>query len=217
MKSTLVFLILVCQIATGGTRHRNPSFSIVGAVGQSFSNWQDWHFGGVISLGSEDKPIHPGLALSGGLQYGPIFELQGVHFLISLESGYTELSPSRLIGSSFTLEGGLRRVPIMIWGKVVSETPLSPFVRLGTGVARTEFWNIFSPDDGKSTRIHRWQYCWGVGAGLNYQISDLIALELYSDGWVTEDDLAFGPTDYRQGILGRFYVWSLGFRTTVEL
>ena len=159
MKPTLVVIILTCQIATGGTRHDNASFTFVGAVGQSFSSWQDWHFGGVISLGSKDNPIHPGLALSGGLQYGPLVELQGIHFLISLESGYTELSPSKLVASSFTFDGGLRRIPIMIWGKVISKTPLSPFVRLGTGVARTEFWNIFTPDGGNSTRIHRWQFC----------------------------------------------------------
>ena len=218
MKAILILILLVSQTTVGGTRHINPAFSVLGSVGTSFSNYQYWPFSGFVTLGSpEGKPIHPGFAASGGLQYGPVFELEGIHLLVSLESGYTQLSPSRLVGINFTRDGGLRQIPIMIWGKALSETPLSPFVRLGAGVAGTEFWNILSADEWNSTRIHRWQFCWGVGAGMNYQISDPVGLELICDAWVTEDDLMFGPSDYRQGIRGPFYLWSLGIRTTVEL
>ena len=218
MKSMLAFIVLTYQIAAAGSRHVSPSFSVVGAVGQSFSNLQHWPFSGIVALaGSEGQLVHPGVAFSGGLQYGPIFELRGTHFFTSLETGYSEIKPSPLVAARFTLDGGLRRTPIMVWGKVISETLLSPFIRLGAGAARTEVWNIFSPDDGNSTRNHRWQFCWGVGAGLNYQTSDAVGFELYCDGWVTEDDLTFAPTDYGQGILGPFYLWSLGIRTIVEL
>jgi opacity protein-like surface antigen len=116
------------------------------------------------------------------------------------------------------MEGGIQRMPVMLWAKIISDRRLSPFLQVGAGMAKTDYRENASARSGPTIRFHEWHFSWGLGGGMNYQVGSAIAVELFVEDWVTEKDIlgvnSRGRTD---GIFGRNGMYTYGVRAVFSL
>ena len=190
-------------------------FGLVGHLGLGWDGRSQWQFN---SLGSGSlSPLKKGLSFGGGIEYGPLTSIRGANLMTSLEVGYSQESSSKDLAGG-KAESKLRRIPVMAWAKLISEGEFSPFVRLGVGVARTEFGETASLLPGQEFDFAKWHFSWGAGAGLNYQITQQTAFELFLDSWMSEADImGTNASGVTYGLNGRFVMFIIGIRGIVAL
>lgn len=205
-------LLLIRPASTEAQRILDPHFSIIGAVGAGWDGGRKWTFESY-----DYAPITPGMSFSVGLEYGPLVRLAGALVAPSVELSFGEERASQSFPAGL-VTGGIQRMPIMLWVRVMSETELSPFLRIGAGVAKTDFREDASSRRGATIRFHEWHFSWGFGGGLNYQIADRISTELFIDVWESEADI-LGPNSRgrQDGIFDRYGLQAFGLRGLFSL
>ncbi len=91
-------------------------------------------------------------------------------------------------------------------------------MRIGAGVSKTDFQELYSSTLGPSLRFHRWNFTWGLGGGLRYRFSTKIDGAVFVDGWITEDQIVDADSwGYEKGISGPYAMVASGFRVWVSL
>jgi hypothetical protein len=68
----------------------------------------------------------------------------------------------------------------------MTESRLSPFVRVGVGISKTDFRETYSYNPNISIRFHDWAFTWGIGGRFNYSFSPQFDVALFLDDWITE-------------------------------
>jgi hypothetical protein len=193
-------------------------FSFVGFVGGASDGQKAWGFS-IINLSGKllTAPIRPGVGFGIGLEYGPIVRLQGALLIPSIEVSYGQ-ERAELNFERGTIEAGIQRLPILLWVKIISESNLSPFLRLGAGIAKTDYREVGYHDRGPNIRFHEWHFAWAFGTGLNYQLSRTIAGEFFFEDWISEQNIVgLNSIGYEDGLYGRFGILALGLRAIVSL
>ena len=209
---SIALVLLKPVYSVGQEKSLDAHFSVTTALGGGWSGVKRWTF-----QSCDCALVKPGIGVGLGLEYGPVLQLEGALLIPSIEISFAEESASRSFPTG-SIEGGRQRMPIMVWAKIISNQRLSPFLRVGAGIEKTDYRESSLARWGPTIRFHQWQFSWGLGGGLNYQVGSAIALELFVDDWVTEEDIlavnSFGDTD---GIFGRSGMYIFGARAVIAL
>ena len=210
---TLIALSLVLlPVTTEAQRIPETHFSIVVAAGAGWDGGKTWTF-----ESCDCAPINPGMSIGVGLEYGPLIRVGGALVMPSIEISFGEERASQSFPTG-TIRAGVQRMPIMFWTKVIAETNLSPFLRVGAGLARTDFREDASARNGATIRFHEWGFSWGAGAGLNYQLTGGISAELFVDYWSSEKPiLGVNSSGNPDGISHRYALQAFGIRGLFSL
>jgi opacity protein-like surface antigen len=215
--TTIVIAILICRhgIVCAQNEELNPKLSVTTAIGGGFSGLTAWIF---HSRGEESVPMKPGVGFEVGLTYGPLVKLAGTNISASASIAYGESNTGKTHIGDSELEGGFQRLPIMVWAAMTTDERLSPFLRGGLGMAKTDYRERSTTGYVRNVRFHEWQFVWGLGGGVRFTTSDSFAIEAFLDAWVSEKDLV-EPLDawYRIRMQGRFAIYLAGIRGTITI
>lgn len=107
----------------------------------------------------------------------------------SLEVGYGQVGITDHSLGTGKADMVQQRLPVMLWGTLETKNDLSPYLRIGSGISKTDFREIYTNTYVPSIRFHRWNFCWGIGAGLRYRYSEIFDIALFVDTWITEDKI----------------------------
>jgi len=181
-----------------------------------------------LSVGASPNALHSSSYAAGvGLGYGPVVNLDGAVFNVSLESGYCQqigrydmfLDASDLALRPYS--STIRRVPIMIWWTVESRANISPFIRFGAGISWTQFSEDYSDRSAGSLDASDWGFTWGIGGGIRLKLDQRWSLAVFLDDWVSTDDVggqvssSFGS--YSREIQGPIKMTMVGIRGTMNI
>lgn len=195
-KKSVLFLInttfLPLAICLFQSRLEGQTFAISFNSGLTFGI-PSWTF----YTENNSTPLKPGVSLTAGVQYGPLVTLHGASIYSSVEVAYgrTGTGKQRIKGSiiRFAEENAaeleIRSIPIMVWLTLITDNILSPYIRFGAGLSRTDVRDEYFFSDGPTARFHQWDFTWGIGGGLNLKILDNLELALFLDDWITPSDL----------------------------
>ena len=163
------------------------------------------------------SPILPGVGLGFGAELGPLYMVQGTMLYSSIEASFGQESAVYQFPGGH-IDGGMQRLPIIISAKLISKSQLSPFLKLGLGYAKTDFREISTYSDGHNIRFHKWHPVSEIGGGLNYQVSQSTAFEIFVDSWFYGGDL-YGRDNYgmRIGLIGGSDLMLFGVRYNYSL
>jgi hypothetical protein len=176
-----------------------------------------------LSVGGTPDALHySSYSVGVGLEYGPVFNLDGAVFKVSLESGYSQqmgMYDMYLDASDFVLRpysAIIRRVPVMIWWTVESRANISPFIRFGAGVSWTQFSEKYSDTTANSLEASDWGFSWGIGGGIRLKLDQTWTLAVFLDDWVSTDDISGQVNSdrgsYSRGISGPIKMTMVGIR-----
>ncbi len=128
-------------------------------------------------------------------------------FYSSAEIAYGEENALKRY-STFSVDAGIQRVPIMLWVKFVSESDLSPFLRMGIGGAKTDYRMIADNFARINVRFHQWQFCTALSGGFNYTINRSFSMEIFIDDVITFSEMTM-LSPYSNETYGLFSSYSL--------
>jgi hypothetical protein len=139
---------------------------------------------------TEDEIINPGWYVNLGLGYGPFKILDLTEFRLSITAGYTKVSTSviELKHTPSDAQLIIETFPILIWGKLQTNTKLSPFIEVGLGASRLNFIERYSYYRLNGTSFNYWSLAYGFGAGLSYKLSVDFELVLAVDNLTNEKE-----------------------------
>ena len=218
-------LILIARCAVAQSNDEPPPhFAVVFYPGLTFGDTR-WTF----LQGDELVPVNPLPGIGAGLTYGPLFSFGGTHMFISAEIGYGGVGTGQHFNASdpvspltesakHTVEMNIRRLPIMTWMTLSTSGTISPYIRAGAGISKTDFSEQYSYP-GPSISLSDWGFVWGIGGGLDARLTENISLALFLDDWITVEDLLEVPPDknYPSGLHAPVKLTLVGFRVTCGL
>lgn len=215
--TTMLITLLICRhgIVCAQDEGLNPKLSVTTAIGGGFSGLTAWLF---HSREGESVAMKPGIGFEVGLMYGPLVKISGANISASASIAYGESNTGKTQIGNSVLEGGFQRLPIMAWVSMTTDERLSPFLRGGLGIAKTDYREQSTTGYVRNVRFHEWQFVWGLGGGVKFTTSDSFAIEAFLDAWVSEKDLV-EPLDawYRIRLAGRFAIYLAGIRGTITI
>jgi hypothetical protein len=170
-------------------------------------------------VGSFGMAINIGPNFAVGLQYDPKLNLAGTSIMFSTEAGFGQLAGANESPSG-TNRIVVRRMPIMVWTKVTANAGLSPFIRAGAGVARTDLRETFYAPNVESSPIsvQQWHFVWGVGGGLGYRVDPMWEIQIYCDTWVSEKPVTQTVQPYGEFGIEDWYMFvPVGLRVAISI
>ena len=184
MKHFIIALLILLNTIPSSSQVADsaPKLALMARSGLLFPGATRWHFAGDVASTQTKPEILGGV----GVQYGPVVTVEGVILIPSLELAFGELGTADHQILSGTAAMTIQRLPVMLWCTLEAESPLSPFVRIGSGVCMTDIQETYTSTFYPSSRFHRWNFVWGYGTGLRYRFSSAFALSIFVDNWVTD-------------------------------
>ena len=139
--AALLFICLMEIIYPQG-EDKNKNFSLNISGGISINNPVTYYF----YRETEDELIDPGFYLNFGVGYGPFKIIDITELYLSVTAGYTKVSTSVIELENYPSDAQLtiETFPIFVWGKLQTDTKLSPFIELGIGTSRLNFIESYS-------------------------------------------------------------------------
>jgi len=198
-KYLLVYCIVfiyytISQLSIAEAQGTSPNLSFIFAPGLSFGP-----VGWIFMDDKSDREYHVNsmLSFSAGIQYGPVWKIDGAVFYSSLEVSFGNLKTkpcnikpkSGILGEEYLANLEIDRIPAMFWMTITTDTKLSPFIRVGAGVSNTGFKEVYSYEVGPTVQFHKWAFTWGIGGGIGIKTYGNLELALYLDDWVTNSEL----------------------------
>ena len=200
-KMRVISLLLMISFATlinAQSENKNKFFYVNISGGISINNPVDYYF----YRETKNTIINPGLYGNLGIGYGPFSILDPTELFLSLTGGYTKVSTSVIELEYYPSDAKLiiETFPILIWGKLQTDTKLSPFIELGIGVSRLNFIERYSQGlNGAS--FNYWSFAYGFGAGLSYKFSTDVELVFAADNLTNEKEhIEINDRDHKSGI-----------------
>jgi hypothetical protein len=182
-----VIVLLNCVDSLAQTVDTVPHFSIVSSVGLLASRPAPWNFIGE----REAVTLRPGTSAAVGTSFGPFAAVKGAQMTASVEIAVGRMRTVDHSHHGDKREIEVLRIPIMLWFIVETPNDLSPYVKIGTGLSWTEFRETYTDSYYPNAHFSNWNYSWGIGAGLRYQISQMIALALFVETWTNEGSILY--------------------------
>jgi opacity protein-like surface antigen len=214
---SVVLCLFPLALTVGQNRRLESHLSLSAFLGATWEGPNRWEFN-IISRTGSTAPIVPGIGFGIGVEYGPLAKYEGSTLTPSVEVSFGHEYAKLKLSNGSTIEAEIQRIPILASAKIMSESNLSPFLRIGIGAAITDYRQTSPNGQGPNIRFHEWHFLWAIGGGLNYQLSDKLALELFLDDWISEKDIvADNPHSFNDGIHGRFGLSAVGLRGVVSL
>jgi len=173
--TTFLLVIFFTTLINPQSENRSKYFSLSLSGGTCLNNPVNYYFYGE----TEDEIINPGLQVNLGVGYGPFGILDLTEFSMALTAGYTKVSTSVIELEHYPSDAQLiiETFPILIWGRLQTDTKLSPFIELGVGASRLNFIERYSYGL-KGTSFNYWAFAYASGAGLKYKISAEVEIAL---------------------------------------
>lgn len=168
---------------------------------------------------TEDEIINPGLYVNFGIGYGAFKVLDITEVFLSLTAGYTKVSTSIIELEYYPSDAQLiiETFPILLWGKLQTDTKLSPFIELGIGTSMLNFIERYS-DRLNGTSFNYWSFAYGFGAGLNYKLSTDVELVLAIDNLTNEKEhIEINDRDHKSGINIRNIIYVYYLKVNINL
>lgn len=217
-------LLLLSPALRAQEESSSKHFAII-FYGGATTGTTTWRF-----LSAKDRfPVYSHIAVSGGLMYGPVISALGSDVNISLEIGYgsiktdesdiiLQLPFSPHYGQRYLAEMEIQRIPVMFWVTMISTTKLSPFIRVGAGMSKSDFRESYSFPEGPSFSFNRWAFTWGIGGGLNLNVSPTYSVGVFLDDWITSQDLLETlSSGIQNGLEAPFKLTIIGIKGMVRL
>ena len=195
--------------------YNKKQFSLLISGGTCFNSPAGYYF----FRETDNKLFNPGLYGSLGIEYGPhkIVELTQLFFSVSV--AYTKVSTSEFDLNYFpsTAKLTIETIPILFWGKLQTDTRLSPFVEIGIGYSKLNFIEKYSNNSLNGTSFNYWALGYGFGAGLNYRFSESFELALGAQSLSNENEnIVENDRDHKSGIAVRNEVNPIYLRLKIK-
>lgn len=181
-----ILILLVSGQVLSQSLNDKPQLSFILQGGLLFPGIDAWYFyNDLVST-----PTTPEIATGIGMQYGPLVSMEGVDLSSSLEIAFGQLGTVDHSVGAKSAEMVIQRLPVILWFALEAETRLSPFVRVGAGICKTDIREIYTNTYYPSIRFHSWNFTWGYGTGLRYRCSSTLAVAIFIDNWITGGTIA---------------------------
>lgn len=190
---------------------RDPNIGIQLSVGAPIFSTA-WIETGYLFQFSQDHIIYPRYAVQAGVEYGPIAEFLGtdVSVILSVAHAKGGTKTFRSSNDSIQIIGYFERAPVLCWIKLRSSTQLSPYLQFGIGTANTRLINKINIPSTSAFDFSEWQFCFGYGGGMSYELDETLSLELLVHSWLTNMDLIQTVWNSRRGYTGSVAVTMIG-------
>jgi len=213
----ITFFLLITFIGTVHPQNENnkQSFSVIISGGTSLNNPITYFF----YSESKDKLINPGLCGSVGIEYGPFEIVDITQLFFSMSAGYTKVSTSEYQLENFPSNAQLiiETFPVLFWGKLQTDTELSPFIEIGIGISKLNFIERYS-NRLNGTSLNYWSLGYAFGAGLNYKISPKYEVSLVTHSLTNEKNkMVENDRGHLSGINVRNTVLAFSLRVNIKL
>ena len=159
--TSTVLTVIASATSLGQNRSLEQHFSVLGHMGIGWDGRNEWQFS-VAGPTGNNGPLSKGFSFGAGVEYGPLVRTHGAMLMSSFEIAYGQESATLGLANG-SAESSVKRMPAMVWMKLVSEGDLSPFVKLGIGAANTKFREVSSAQSGPNFDFSAWHFSWGAG------------------------------------------------------
>ena len=213
---SLVFIFLIDTVSLSQTNEAAKNISFIASVGGAWSGASKRPMPFLVSNG--DPVVSLGITGSVGIEYGPVVNIYGMLVYSSIEYSYSDEGfGSHLFGN--TLKGKIQRMPVLLWGKFISESELAPFLRIGFGEVKTDYQMKVERNARLNVRFHQWNVCLAVGGGFCYTVDGYLKLEAYLDECITFQDITLENSKDGElyGIFSPFSLGMIGLRAIYTL
>jgi opacity protein-like surface antigen len=183
----ILLLILSSAMSHASNHPVKARFGLSLTPGLAFPSRPCHHF----EYGLTNVKTHPRFAYSGGLVYGPLKFFSTINVIISaevssIETGTDQTAIENMSGGS--AEMSIEVISAMLWTTFIANDRLSPFVRLGLGVSRVRFSELYEPPSLEDTEIEYQEFTWGAGAGINYFILPQLSASIFTDVYLIDGE-----------------------------
>ena len=207
-----VFTVLV-TIARAQTVAPDQRFGITFSAGTVFNDPSSWSF----IYGPSNVLVRPGFSGGIGLEFGPVQVSGTTELRFSSDVCYSQTQTGVQDIADGTYLARWKRIPIMAWTKLTTRTTLSPYVRVGLGGMKVNFEEIISSNPIWSTSLNYWAFAWGMGAGLDWTLSDMFQMSISVDVIGAEGTQTILLNGYERGLFIRTVEIPVGIRSTVSI
>ena len=212
---TFLVIIFFATLIIPQSENKSKYFSLSLSGGTCTNNPISYYFYGE----TEDEFINPGLYVNFGVGYGPFRILDLTEFSMAVTVGYTKVSTSVIELEHYPSDAQLiiETFPVLIWGRLQTDTKLSPFIELGIGASRLNFLEMYSYGLN-GTSFNYWAFAYASGAGLKYIISEDFEIALAVSGITNEKEhIEMNDRYHNAGINVRNVVYAFYLRVDYNL
>lgn len=212
---TFLVMIFFATLIIPQSENKSKYFSLSLSGGTCINGPISYYFYGE----TEDEFINPGLYVNFGVGYGPFRILDLTEFSLAVTAGYTKVSTSVIELEHYPSDAQLiiETFPILIWGRLQTDTKLSPFIELGIGASRLNFIERYSYGLN-GTSFNYWAFAYASGAGLKYIISEDFEIALAVSSITNEKEhIEMNDRDHNAGINVRNVVYVYYLRVDYNL
>lgn len=171
----VIFIFSISNNLLSQTEVNRKYFSIFFSAGTALNTPINYYFFGE----TKDRILNPGVYGNIGLQYGPFKVIDLSELFFSVSVAYTKVSTSEFQLENFPSNAQLtiETFPVLCWCRLKTNTKISPFVEIGMGISKLNFIEKYS-DRLNGTSFSHWALATCFGAGINYDISENIGIDI---------------------------------------
>lgn len=215
--SILTYLSVFCLTASAQNMSHDNGITLSATAGTAFNDPASWFFYN-RRTNDNDVVFTPGFSGTLAIGYGPFFSIKGLTVSCSFEAGFNNVRTSHTDVYVGTAQVELKRFPLLVWCKLTTQAPLSPFIRIGIGAMRVNFVERYSAASYENTQLDYWAFSLGAGAGIEYTTSDVLVLSLFVDSISGEGTHSERKSSGNVvGLFQRTIVIPFGLRVTLKL
>jgi hypothetical protein len=179
------FLISFCIYS----QELNDKFFIHPVIkfGTMFSGINYWEFTASYSYEDDFRSINPNIFIGGGIETRNINIGWDASLTFRSEISYGKAKTTEITVRGDKADFQVTSIPIMFWIKLKSNGKLSPFIKIGAGAEKSEFVQSYHRLSVYSFNAEDWFFCYGIGAGIEFNLHNNFSISLFVDALTKED------------------------------
>lgn len=156
-------------------------------TGLTFSGFTAYNFSPVvIRPGSDLNTVYPSYLFGIGVEKENLINFYTAHIGLSFELNYGKATTGVVSFSNDDIKFETTSMPILCWITFKTDGEIVPFLKVGVGAENSTFSETLKNNVYNNFKLEDWFFVWGIGAGIDFNISTKIRLSVFVDNVVTE-------------------------------